>query len=61
MRILVAIKSFLTEHTLFPVQFKFDGKDQLVGLTTEARLYAKHCLKDQAREEEECHINLVTH
>jgi hypothetical protein len=28
-RLLVAIKTFLSEHTLFPVQFKFGGEDLL--------------------------------
>ena len=61
MRILVAIKSFLSEHTLFPVQFKFQDQDQLVRLTTEARLYAKHCRQAEAGAEGECQVNLVTH
>ena len=31
-RIRALIKIFLTENTLFPIQFKFDGKDQLIHL-----------------------------
>ena len=31
-RIRYTIKSFLGQHTLFPIQFKFDGVDQLSNL-----------------------------
>ena len=33
-RIRVHIKSFLSQHTLFPVQFRYDGIDQLTFLKT---------------------------
>ena len=36
-RLLCAIKGFLTEHTLFPVSFNFNGKDLLAILRKAVR------------------------
>jgi hypothetical protein len=55
-RLIVAIKSFLTEHTLFPVQFIFCGVDLITELAHHGISREDIGRKRQVEKEEEDEI-----